>query len=140
MTSKCSQLYLLLISVGWLCGCGGPTNELGRMSVSGKVTVSGKPLDHGSIEFTPTAADGKGTQSGDVIENGEYHIPESKGLPPGEYLVRIFSSEDNGAEGEAPGESSEIAKELIPADFNTDSDHKVKVEAGKENTFDFPIP
>lgn len=130
---------LLVVSIGFN-GCGSG-NELGRMPVTGEVTFGGEPLDHGSIEFTPT---GEGTQSGSVIENGKYEIAESRGLPPGEYIVRIYSPEGEGAnptgEPPAPGESSDLPEERIPPSFNVKSDQKVTVKSGEENKFDFAIP
>ncbi len=139
MTLTRYPLLLACLCLGWLSGCGGPSNELGRLPVSGDVTFGGKPLDHGSIEFMPT---GEGTQSGAPIENGHYSISENQGLPPGEYLVRIYSAADTGgAAEELPGESSELAEERIPAEFNTESKQKVTVDAGnEENKFDFDIP
>lgn len=137
MILRICPLFIVLICVGGFSGCGGAKNELGRVPVSGNVTFEEKPLDRGSIEFSPT---GTGTQSGAVIENGVYTIPEERGLAPGEYTVRISSPAGEGVTEEMPGDSSEIPEERIPEEFNTNSKEKVTVEAGKDNVFNFTIP
>ena len=70
-----------------LPGCG-PKSD--RLSISGKVTLNGAPLDLGSIRFSSDGG-GKLFASGAVVKDGEYHIPQLKGLPPGTYRVEINS-------------------------------------------------
>ena len=72
----CSLAVVLLT----LAGCGGG-DGLDRHRVKGTVTFQGKPLDQGSIEFSP--ADGQGTISGGSITNGHYDLPADHGLEPG---------------------------------------------------------
>jgi hypothetical protein len=52
--------------------------------VTGDVTYDGKPVEYGSITFTP--ADGKGQAAGAVIEKGHYTAAK---VPPGSKVVRI---------------------------------------------------
>lgn len=120
-----------------LVGCG-ETNELGRLPVTGSVTLKGKPLDQGTIEFAPTGE--TGVSGGAMIAAGDYQIPGDKGLPPGMYTVRISSAaEESGRVEQAPGESDTVAEERIPAKYNTDSEITVEVKSDGENKFDFKI-
>lgn len=128
---------MCLLIVTLMTGCGS-SNPLNRQAVSGTVSLGGEPIASGSIEFQPTGAGG--TMSGAVITNGEYQIPLESGLPPGEYLVRISSADENAEPVEAPGESNKLAVEKIPAEFNSESNVNRTVEAGKANVFDFEIP
>jgi hypothetical protein len=133
--------YRLRVALVWglfacaaiIVGCG-PGNELGRRPVSGTVTLDGQPLERGSISFQPV---GDGTSSGATIENGTFSIPEQRGLPPGTYTVRIYSSQDGVMADEIPGEIRP-PRELIPSDWNTDSKHQIEVNGG-DNTFTFDI-
>ncbi len=77
--------YALTITVVVLSGCG-PQSD--RLAISGKITLNGAPLDSGSIRFTSVAGQ-KLFASGAVVENGEFDIPQEKGLPPGTYQLEI---------------------------------------------------
>ena len=87
MKSKCSELLftgalafaILTLAVLMLPGC----SSDGKVSVSGKVTVDGAPVETGFIAFAP--ADGNTSVEGAEIVNGEY----SAKVPPGEKIVRI---------------------------------------------------
>ncbi len=120
-----------------LVGCG-ETNELGRLPVTGSVTLKGKPLDQGTIEFAPTGE--TGVSGGAMIADGDYQIPGDKGLPPGMYTVRISSADETSGEAEKlPGESDAMAEERIPAKYNTESKITREVKSNGENKFDFKI-
>lgn len=121
-----------------LTGCGGSVD--GRYPVSGVVTLDGEPLNQGSIEFSPTNATVT-TRSGSIIRNGSFQVPVEHGLQPGEYKVVITSSTGGGTDVEEdfPGDSSavEVAQEVIPARYNTESYLTAVVEAGDKNAFEF---
>ncbi|MCA8997235.1 MAG: carboxypeptidase regulatory-like domain-containing protein [Planctomycetaceae bacterium] len=116
-------------------GCGN-SDPLNRQAVSGKITLDGQPLNNGTIEFTPVE---NGNPSGASIQNGEFSIPSEKGLPPGDYIVRISASDPNEKPVEAPGESHEIAPELIPEEYNVKSALRFHVDANMENVFDLNV-
>jgi hypothetical protein len=117
-------------------GCG---EEVAGDPISGTVSFQGKPLDHGSITFSPAA--GQPTMSGGEIIEGQYSIPTEKGLQPGIYDVRISSTEGGpAATDEMPGEPPPPPKERIPAEYNSKSTLKAEIKAGSENKFDFTIP
>jgi hypothetical protein len=122
-----------------LAGCGGPKDELNRQGVTGKVTFNGQPLKTGTVEFSPQGS-GATTGGGATVTDGEFSIAAERGLPPGTYLVRISSAGETAEPAEAlPGESNVVAKELIPASWNTESTHTVTVKDGEENAFTFDV-
>lgn len=131
--SRATAGILLLLAAG--CSAEDP---LKRQAVSGTVELAGQPVEQGSIEFSSVHF-----QSGATIDAGRFSIPSERGLPPGEYLVRLYASSSNGknsAADDAPGEVNNLAKELVPAEWNSKSQEKVVVEVGKKNDFQFVIP
>ncbi|MBD3673002.1 MAG: carboxypeptidase regulatory-like domain-containing protein [Planctomycetaceae bacterium] len=116
-------------------GCGS-SDSLNRQAVTGEIQFEGSPIPEGTIEFSPV---GEGTSSGAVIQEGKFSIPEEKGLPPGEYLVRISAYNPDAEPVAMPGESNNVAEEIIPPKYNTESDVKFTVEAGAENVFTLNI-
>ena len=121
-------------------GCGS-SDGLNRKAVSGKVTVDGVAVPNGSVSFEPLSSGGVG--SGAVITNGKYSISKADGLPPGKYLVRITG--DDGANfgvsaGKMPGDEEMPAKkQLVPANWNSDSKQEIEVKQDGPATFDFAI-
>lgn len=136
------KLFGLGFGVGaiLLAGCG-QDNELGRRAVTGQVTFQGQPLEQGTIRFQPQEA--QGVASGAIVRQGKFEILEEQGLPPGKYQVQLSAA---GAEGSGvdptapPGESKVVAKELIPATFNTKSTLVVEVVPEGDCQFDFVVP
>ncbi len=132
---------LAVAAMGVLAGCG-PGNPLGRKAISGRITLDGAPLEQGNIRFEPL--DGKsGIASGAVIEDGRFAMAKLKGLPPGKYRVRIFSSEPApqvpGPEGELPAPGADLpGRSLIPPEYNTASQivHEVTADGGERFELD----
>ena len=123
-------------------GCGSD-NKLGRLSVSGKITLDDKPLDSGSIEFFPS--DSQGVSAGGVVSaDGSYSVEEDKGLPPGKYTVSIFSpmaaksTPNKKYANESDALVGEPGIDRIPEEFNN-SEQIVEVTVDGPNTFDFDI-
>lgn len=132
-----NTLSLLLLAGAVFSGCS-KSDPLNRQAVSGNILFGGEALATGSIEFHPTASGG--TMSGAVITNGKYSISADRGIPPGEYIVRIYSADETSEPIEIPGESNLIAVEKIPEEYNVSSDLSRTVKDGEKNTFDFEIP
>jgi hypothetical protein len=125
--------------LGLLWGCG-PDNPLERKAISGTVTLNAAPLEQGSISFEPQQKGG--VSSGAVIAKGYYQIEAVKGLPVGDYLVRIHSSKggDAPASDAPPGPTTKrSAPEVVPPEYNTNSRQVVKVTADGPNNFSFDI-
>jgi hypothetical protein len=134
------QIILCLFWLLTAYGCG-PRSD--RLAISGKVSLNGAPLDLGSIRFTSVGGE-KMYASGAMVKDGEYHIPQPKGLPPGTYRVEINSPDTKAplvAYRPAPGEpvAAPTAPERIPPEYNTDSKQTVEVSAANENQFVFDI-
>jgi hypothetical protein len=130
---------LISISLAVVSGCG-PHSD--RRAVSGKVTLNRVPLDEGTIRFASVGAE-KISASGTNIENGQYQIPQEKGLRPGTYRVEI-SAPDNSkppVSYSAPGQprAPATARERIPAEYNDNSKKTIEVTADGNNHFEFDI-
>jgi hypothetical protein len=137
------RLLLAVMGLGALVvfsGCG-PGNPLGRKAVSGSVKLDGAPVQQGSINFQPV--EGGTTSSGAVIRDGKYSIAAVDGLPDGKFLVQIYAIDPatitEPPEGHMPGDDLPEAKELIPPEWNKDSDKTVEVSGRGPFTFDFDI-
>lgn len=124
-------LLLLLVALG--CGESDPLN---RQAVSGKIMLDGEPLAEGTVEFTPV---NNGVPSGATVKDGLFTIPEEKGLPPGDYVVRVTAASSSGVTAEVPGESNLIPAELIPEKYNTKSELSFHVDENGSNVLDLNL-
>ena len=134
-------LGVFLVIVTAVAGCG--RNPLGRLAISGKVTLNGRPLEQGTIAFEPTVRQ-TGVASGSNIVDGSYSIPTEKGLPPGKYIVRIYSAvhrKTAPSGGDAPGSPDVIAPaiQIIPPEYNVRSEKSVEVTSEGPNEFNFDV-
>jgi hypothetical protein len=128
------------LSIGF-AGCGGSADDLPRQAVSGTVTLDGKPLELGVIQFRPASAQ-EPLPAGAEIKDGMFSIPRVEGPTPGNYRVFINSSGPKKAltAAETSGEKLPgIQPDLIPAKYNSNSTLTAKVEADKPNTFEFAL-
>lgn len=133
-----AQVCVMGVVLGSLVGCGGASNERNLQAVSGTIRLAGAALPDGRIEFSPVESGG--LSSGATISEGKYTIPADKGLPPGDYIIRISSAGADSEEApDMPGEAK-LKQELIPAEFNAQSQERRTVKAGEKNVFDFEIP
>jgi hypothetical protein len=137
-TDGCAP-WLLLAALLGVAGCGPRTD---RLEIKGTVTLDGAPLDGGSIRLTSVGAE-KLMAAGAMIQNGEYLIPQEKGLVPGTYHLEI-----NAPDSDAPpimmratpgGPGIPVAPDRIPTEYNLKSDKTVEVTADGSNEFDFDI-
>ena len=130
---------LAAIGLCVVCGCGERSDKL---PVSGEVKLDGTPLDKGAIRLTSIGG-AKIQATGAFIENGDFNIPQSKGLSPGTYHVEINSPDDNAppvidrATPSGPGMPTQ--PDRIPPEFNINSKQTVEVTADGENHFVFDI-
>jgi hypothetical protein len=128
-------MAFLLLGVG--CGKG----DRNRNAISGTVQMDGKPLEKGSIRFSPIAGT-KGPVSGGAIENGRYQIPPAVGLVEGRYRVEISATRKTGKMVQAPlappGKMVEEYGEALPPRFNSASTLEAAVKPG-QNNLDFAL-
>ena len=120
-------------------GCDSPT---GRMEVSGEVSFNGTELKSGSIRLT-LMGDEKLFSSGAMIRDGKYLIPREKGLWPGKYHVVISAADEDAPEVRVRDSSGRlgppVAPELIPPEYNINSQKTIEVTSDGENHFVFDI-
>jgi hypothetical protein len=134
------RLLFTALIAGLLSGCDSSPK---RQEVTGTVIFRGQPLDEGIIDFEPM--DGQGSKSGASILNGEYHIPQEKGLFPGRYKVSIVAGDGVKTSGNAepsgrlpPGVTP--GKERIPPEYNVRSNVIREIKKDGPNQIDFTIP
>jgi len=115
------------------CGPGGP--EIA--SVSGRVTMDGKPLANATVVFIPE----NGRPSGASTDaDGKYVLNFSqgrRGAIPGKNMVRVMTIRDP-----TPGEDGKSipgSKETVPAKYNTATELTFDVAPGKRNVADFDL-
>ncbi|QEL15781.1 hypothetical protein [Limnoglobus roseus] len=111
-------------------GCGGPP----KADVKGKVTLDGKPIANGSIEFFPIG--GKGQTAAAIIKDGEYTVQTSvcnmKVSVNANTVVGKHKAYDT---PDSP--MIEVVKNIIPAKYNTSSELTADMKAGpNEHNFD----
>ena len=129
------QIRFVWFAVGLaiLVGCG-PEN---RASVRGNVTLDGKSLEVGVINFFPFG-DNRGPTAGGTIENGRYQVEATKGVVLGKNRVTISSKQKTGRQIHGrDGDVNEERAEAVPAQYNTNSTLVCEVQAdGNELNFE----
>ena len=127
------------VALFMLLGCG-PRSD--RLEISGNVTLDGVPLDSGSIRFDSLKSQ-KLVVSGALIQNGEYLVPQEKGLLPGKYRVEVTSPDLDAppvmVRDTPGGHGIPAAPNRIPPEYNVNSQQTVEVTADGENRFVFDI-
>ena len=109
--ASCLFLVLSLCSCNG-CGQSGPR----RYDVEGTVTIAGKPVPSGEVQFEPDASkENRGPQSRATIKDGKYSTPSGKGPVAGPAIVRIRCFDGNAGPESPMG--SRIAK---PYETKTD--------------------
>lgn len=120
-----------LAAVLFAAGC---ADDDGTGEVVGTVTLDGKPLDTGAVQFAPT--DGKSPTAGAPIRAGRF----TARVPTGEMTVRVTAPKvvgkrklyDTPDSPEMP-----VTEELLPAKYNAKSELKTVVRPGRNAvTFD----
>ena len=112
-------------------GCGGAASGPPRYTVSGKVTFNGRPVNSGSISFSPdTSQKNSGPGSFAPIRDGAYCTPRGQGTVGGPHVLTITGFDRLPGSG-APGE-------VIPALF---SSYSLTVDLPREDaTHDIDVP
>jgi hypothetical protein len=121
-------------------GCGGADDDLPRQTLSGTVSLDGRPLEVGIIQFQPASAQ-EPLPAGAQIKDGAFKVPREEGPTPGNYRVFITSSGGKEPTPARTGEESRpgVVPDLIPVRYNTESTLTAKVEADKPNAFEFVL-
>ena len=133
------------------CGPGGP--ELG--TVTGKVTLDGKPVTNGLVTFTPEAKGG--ASIGKTDANGQYELLylDRKGALLGQHKITVTTLQEAATTTGMRSDSPEYAKqaasaanqsaynsakvvEPIPARYNTNTELVKEVKSGS-NVIDLEL-
>jgi hypothetical protein len=127
-------LCILLVSSLLGCGYGG------RVSVEGTVTLDGRPLEKGQIQFIPMPGTTGPTAGGDVV-GGKFAIPPAEGPFAGRFRVQISQVGLTGRKIPNPRGSGMIEEyaQILPARYNTESRLDAEVTARGPNRFEFTL-
>ncbi len=127
-------LTVLALALPTMTGCGSE-----GLSVKGRVTYDGKPVDRGLITFVPAA---KGSLAVDAeIVDGGYEVLSDSALLPGAYKVWIDAERPTGRRYPADEGSSEMVEEVvnyIPEQYNTATTLEVDLQADRSD-LDFSL-
>ena len=131
--------YLVLLALFCALGCGGEKVA----SVSGTVTLDGKPLPNAAVTFQPVGegslTPGEGSYAR-TDNQGRYTLERKggqKGAVVGRHRVEITARIDDGQD--KPDQDRRTrAKERVPPRYNTQSTLNFEVKPG-ENTANFPL-
>lgn len=131
---------ILGIAVLVLAGCGhGLTGE--RQPVSGTVTLDGKPLPYGLIEFSQDAD--RGQLQTAVVTDGKFNLPASAGLPVGHYTVCLHPYVPEADVLDTVSEKERLAisaaSDLIPQNYRRRGSLEAVVEAGGKSDLAFAL-
>lgn len=130
------RLSSVAVVVLAIVGCSaGPGDQPDLGSVTGVVTLDGKPLWKAKVEFEP--ASGR-PSSGVTNAKGEYELvysPDEKGAKVGKHTVRITTFAVG--EGDA-GDVVVTQPEKVPVVYNTKTELEANVVAGP-NTIPFEL-
>jgi hypothetical protein len=123
-----------------LVACVGCGPGLNKSAIKGTVKFKkGQVIDRGMIEFSPVDPK-SGNQSGALISDGTYNIPQDKGLRPGKYIVRISAPSGLLSGQGAPGSGKmELPTERVSEIYNAKSKLEVDVKQESLQTFDFEV-
>lgn len=122
----------LAVGLAAAAGCGGQP----KAHVRGKVTLDGKPVAEGTIQFFPTGATGQ-TAAG-TIKDGVYEAEASVG----EMKVTISANEVVGKQKmyDTPDSPTvDVLRQIIPAKYNTASELKVTLTDGTNEDVNFEL-
>ena len=125
----------VLIAAMLISGCGDRLQGPALLSVSGKVTLNGQPVESGDIIFRP--ASGNGHAYAGRIENGEFTLECEAGAKQVE--ITSFREIPGKFNEENPGEQTPVTEQIIPDEYNAQTTLKVSVEGGGSNDFPFEL-
>lgn len=142
-TAQAASLALLVVAVVLpVCGCG--KSGIRGNAIRGSVQLDGKPLECGSIRFTPIQGT-KARITGGPIKGGRYELSNDVGPVAGGYKVEIRATRKTGKKVPAPfarpgtKEMVDELEEAVAPEFNFASKLTVEVKASDDNVADFQV-
>jgi hypothetical protein len=127
---------LFVLTTFVMSGCGAKTTL--TVKVSGSVTLDGKPIDTGGIQFIE--ADGSQPTGGGTITNGTYIAD----VPPGKKKVLVFGLKVVGQEPEYLGDPNSKMRDktepATPGEYNVGELTPLKADIpGETKGLDFDL-
>src|SRR5688572_21073331 len=110
-------------------------------SVSGTVTVGGKPLAAGAVTFHPVG--GTGPTAVGTVTDGRYtlKVGTDARLPPGEYKVTVVGYGPLPAWDETKGGTPPVAEPITPTNYGElDRTPLTKTVTAGAQTIDLDVP
>jgi hypothetical protein len=112
-------------------GCTSDASDRAPQAVAGTVTLDGRPMKFGTIMLFPSG-DGKAIKNisdTELILNGRFLVPRSKGVLPGRYRIAVFEGSDPGRSKPASGSETgpTTPTDRLPARFNVDTELEVEI-------------
>lgn len=132
--SHLKQLLLVLV-VAAVVGC---SNGPRRAAVGGTVSVGGRPLERGIINFLPVEGS-RGPGAGGPITNGEYSLEDAKGAVVGSCRVEIRGFRKTGRKIAPLGTPIDEEIQVVPVEFNDKSTLIRDIKDG-DNEVNFDLP
>ncbi len=126
----------VLLSLAVVVGCGGGI-ELG--TVTGTVTIDGKPVPNAMITFFPEFSGS--TSYGVTDKNGKYSLmftDQDRGAMIGSFRVSITTKKRSKDEMPDDGSVTEVDFVEIPKQYRAEKAHTAEVKRGA-NTINFPM-
>lgn len=125
MVRAAKSLVVMSVLVIGIAGCGGGGSKIRLVSVSGKVTYDGKPLDKGQLSFITTTAAKSQRAYGCEVKGGVYSVK----VEPGDMTVQVLAMRDvpDKFVVAADGTKKPEQENYIPAKYSAASELKYKV-------------
>ncbi|MDR1289885.1 MAG: hypothetical protein LBK06_01640 [Planctomycetaceae bacterium] len=140
--------YYIVLSVCFLLtisGCGGNKNPDGRVDVTGTISLNGKLMDEIAGVVVFDSVNGEPTNSGSApILKGRFHMTGNAAPKPGKFIVRItgldyYDKRTNARRTAETTGSDEMIMQVIPNEFNVNSNIEFEVVKGKRNIFNYNV-
>lgn len=135
------RCWLVLALAAFTVGCGS-SGGVARTGVSGEVTLDGKPVPFGSVQFIPVGA-ASGPMASAQVTDGRFELSAADGPVIGQLRVEIRTDFGRMHPGEGPEQLAKryhgLPPETIPPRYHRDSELKVTTAAGTKNHFSFPL-
>ncbi len=134
---RAARYALAPILILAMLGCSSNPDELPRVPVEGTVTMDGKPLPAGVIQFSPAGeVTATSAPANGEIKDGKFSIPRQAGPVPGTYKVTISHAELKSAAAVAKGRARKtvserslvLGPEQIPARYSSLASTELKAE------------
>lgn len=129
--------YMLCLTI---VGCGdAPSDQPDLGTVTGKITMNGKPLSDVMVVFSPESGR---SSMGLTDAEGNYeleYVGDTMGAKVGQHKISITTAQNDSSEEESGGEEGGTpAKETIPPAYNTQTTLTEEVKPG-ENIINFTL-